>query len=73
MRTQIIRARHRSAAARRLTGKSKQPEAAVAVLHNDVLPFYANPDLPVKAVLTDRAASSAAPEGIPTNSTLISL
>ncbi|SFY37567.1 Integrase core domain-containing protein [Paracoccus pantotrophus] len=32
---------------------SKQPEAAVAVLHNDVLPFYANPGLPVKAVLTD--------------------
>lgn len=32
---------------------SKQPEAAVAVLHNDVLPFYANLDLPVKAVLTD--------------------
>ncbi len=32
---------------------SKQPEAAVAVLHNDVLPFYRNLDLPVKAVLTD--------------------
>jgi transposase InsO family protein len=32
---------------------SKQPEAAVAVLHNDVLPFYANLGLPVKAVLTD--------------------
>jgi transposase InsO family protein len=32
---------------------SKQPEAAVAVLHNDVLPFYAELDLPVKAVLTD--------------------
>ena len=32
---------------------SKQPEAAVAVLHNDVLPFYAGLDLPVKAVLTD--------------------
>src|ERR687890_70312 len=26
---------------------SKQPEAAVAVLHNDVLPFYAKLDLPV--------------------------
>lgn len=25
----------------------KQPEAAVAVLHNDVLPFYRNLDLPV--------------------------
>ena len=32
---------------------SKQPEAAVAVLHNDVLPFYRDLDLPVKAVLTD--------------------
>ncbi|RWR04677.1 helix-turn-helix domain-containing protein [Paenirhodobacter populi] len=32
---------------------SKQPEAAVAVLHNDVLPFYAHLRLPVKAVLTD--------------------
>ncbi len=31
----------------------KQPEAAVAVLHNDVLPFYRNLDLPVKAVLTN--------------------
>ena len=28
---------------------SRQPEAAVAVLHNDVLPFYRNLDLPVKA------------------------
>jgi transposase InsO family protein len=32
---------------------SKQPEAAVAVLHNDVLPFYAELDLPVQAILTD--------------------
>jgi len=32
---------------------SKQPEAAVAVLHNDVLPFYRQLDLPVTAVLTD--------------------
>ncbi|MCC7015582.1 MAG: IS481 family transposase [Rhodospirillales bacterium] len=32
---------------------SKQPEAAVAVLHNDVLPFYRRLDLPVNAVLTD--------------------
>ena len=32
---------------------SKQPEAAVAVLHNDVLPFYRNLDLAVGAVLTD--------------------
>jgi transposase InsO family protein len=32
---------------------SKQPEAAVAVLHNDVLPFYQKLDLQVEAVLTD--------------------
>ena len=32
---------------------SKQPEAAVAVLHNDVLPFYRGLDLPARAVLTD--------------------
>jgi transposase InsO family protein len=32
---------------------SKQPEAAVAVLHNDVLPFYRDLDLPIGAVLTD--------------------
>ena len=32
---------------------SKQLEAAVAVLHNDVLPFYRQLDLPVGAVLTD--------------------
>jgi transposase InsO family protein len=32
---------------------SKQAEAAVAVLHNDVQPFYRTLDLPVKAVLTD--------------------
>ena len=32
---------------------SKQPEAAVAVLHNDALPFYARLGLAVDAVLTD--------------------
>ena len=32
---------------------SKQPEAAVAVLHNEVLPFYEKLDLPVQALLTD--------------------
>jgi transposase InsO family protein len=32
---------------------SKQPEAAVAVLHNDALPFYKNLGLTVQAVLTD--------------------
>lgn len=38
---------------------SKQPEAAVAVLHNDVLPFYRNLDLPVGAVLTDNGIQFA--------------
>lgn len=32
---------------------SKRPEAAVAVLHNDVLPFYRQKKLAVQAVLTD--------------------
>lgn len=32
---------------------SKQPEAAVAVLHNEVLPFYEDLGLTVSAVLTD--------------------
>lgn len=32
---------------------SKQPEAAVAVLHNEVLPFYADYQLSVQAILTD--------------------
>lgn len=32
---------------------SKQPEAAVAVLHNDVLPFYRERSIVVSAVLTD--------------------
>jgi transposase InsO family protein len=32
---------------------SRQPEAAVAALHNEALPFYRELDLPVGAVLTD--------------------
>lgn len=32
---------------------SKQPEAAVAVLHNDVLPFYQDQDIQVEKILTD--------------------
>jgi len=32
---------------------SKQPEAAVAVLHNDVLPFYQDQHIPVAKILTD--------------------
>ena len=37
---------------------SKQPEAAVAVLHNEVLPFYRRLKLSVKAILTDPANPS---------------
>jgi transposase InsO family protein len=32
---------------------SKQPAAAVTVVHNDVLPFYQRLDLPVTTILTD--------------------
>ena len=32
---------------------SKVPECAVSVLYNDVLPFYQEKNLSVKAVLTD--------------------
>jgi len=32
---------------------TKQPEAAVAVIHNDVLPFYQDKGLQVDAILTD--------------------
>ena len=32
---------------------TKQPEAAAAVLHNDVFPFYREKDIPVKTILTD--------------------
>ena len=32
---------------------SKQPEAAVAVVHNEVLPFYRRLGLPINAVLAD--------------------
>jgi transposase InsO family protein len=44
---------------------SKQPEAAVAVLHNDVLPFYEKLDLPVKAVLTDNGREFCGTEAHP--------
>jgi transposase InsO family protein len=44
---------------------SKQPEAAVAVLHNDVLPFYRNLDLPVGAVLTDNGREFCGTENHP--------
>ena len=32
---------------------TKRPEAAVAVLHNDALPFYQERGLPVEAIITD--------------------
>lgn len=44
---------------------SKQPEAAVAVLHNDVLPFYRTLDLPVGAVLTDNGREFCGTENHP--------
>jgi transposase InsO family protein len=44
---------------------SKQPEAAVAVLHNDVLPFYHRLDLPVNAVLTDNGREFCGTEAHP--------
>jgi transposase InsO family protein len=44
---------------------SKQPEAAVAVLHNDVLPFYQDLELPVGAVLTDNGREFCGSEAHP--------
>lgn len=44
---------------------SKQPEAAVAVLHNDVLPFYRAHKLTVGAVLTDNGTEFCGTEEHP--------
>ena len=44
---------------------SKQPEAAVAVLHNDVLPFYRKHKLSIKAILTDNGTEFCGKEGHP--------
>lgn len=44
---------------------SKQPEAAVSVLHNDVLPFYRELDLPIGAVLTDNGREFCGTEAHP--------
>ena len=44
---------------------SKQPEAAVALLHNDVLPFYQAYGFDVKAVLTDNGTEFCGKEGHP--------
>jgi transposase InsO family protein len=44
---------------------TKQPEAAVAVLHNDVLPFYEEHGLPVQAILTDNGREYCGTEAHP--------
>jgi transposase InsO family protein len=44
---------------------SKQPEAAVAVLHNEALPFYAQRSLKVENVLTDNGREFCGGEGHP--------
>jgi len=44
---------------------SKQPEAAVAVLHNDVLPFYKEHNFEVKAILTDNGTEFCGVDGHP--------
>lgn len=44
---------------------SKRPEAAVAVLHNDALPFYEERAIPVTAVLTDNGREFCGTENHP--------
>lgn len=44
---------------------TKQPEAAVAVVHNDVLPFYQARELPVSAILTDNGREDCGTERHP--------
>jgi transposase InsO family protein len=44
---------------------SKRPEAAVAVLHNDVLPFYETHGIPVNAMLTDNGREFCGTESHP--------
>jgi transposase InsO family protein len=44
---------------------SKQPEAAVAVLHNEALPFYSERGLKVENVLTDNGREFCGGEGHP--------
>lgn len=44
---------------------TKQPEAAVAVLHNDVLPFYAEREIPLSALLTDNGREYCGTESHP--------
>lgn len=44
---------------------SKRPEAAVAVLHNDVLPFYEEREIEVSAILTDNGREYCGTEAHP--------
>lgn len=44
---------------------SKLPEAAVAVLHNDALPFYAERELPVTTVLTGKGREYCGTDSYP--------
>ena len=44
---------------------TKQPEAAVAVLHNDALPFYEENGIPVGAILTDNGREFCGTEAHP--------
>ncbi len=44
---------------------SKKPEPAVAVLHNEVLPFYASKNIPVGAIMSDSDKEFAGKEAHP--------
>ncbi len=44
---------------------SKQPEAAVAVVHNEALPFYSEMGLKVENILTDNGKEFCGSEGHP--------
>lgn len=44
---------------------SKQPEAAVAVLHNEALPFYWERGIAVSAALTDNGREFCGRDGHP--------
>jgi len=51
---------------------AEQPEAAVAVLHNDVLPFAAEIDRPATAVRADAGRASCGTDRHPHSSTALS-
>jgi transposase InsO family protein len=42
---------------------TKQPEVAVAVMHNDLLPFYEEQGIEVKAILTDNGSYYCGADG----------